>query len=267
MMNLITILLAIVAITMTIYASENLRKKSQENKNSLMKYLFDSLDEIFFSSTNSYNPANEEQDLDVFQKNSPFDKDNPLHDYIGFKKPLWLTDAKLFWLDLTAVNNTKYGEKLRNRLAIIKLSLIVLGAIPFALLGDSLSREAYLNLLLTLPLVLLFLYFIFNSFNKLSDYQWQVTKAIYTSNISFLFTKTHMYDMKEKTFYEIENIDKFVSESSEKEDKLFIYTSQNKILLLHYPIFYKEKLLYSIDFKDVVEQLNNILSEYKTSEK
>lgn len=264
MINFITIVLAIIAIIITLYASEDIRLKAYKSEGSPLKYLFDWLDSILFNnSVKADKKARAEYTNIEFIKGEPFSIDNPLYKFLELNSPLWIEDAKVFWLDLTSVNNVSYGNNLRKELVMVSLFLVLVASFLVGMQLILLAEGNYFTFLFTFPFSVFFIYLIFKGINKISIYDNKVKQAIYTSSIAFLFTKKHIYDIREKIFYSINEIEEFIFEPTDSGEKIFLVTKKRKIILLDYPTNYKDNLVSSVDYSTVVLQLNKYLLDYK----
>ena len=263
MMNFITLLMGIFAIIITMYASEDLREKAKNNKNSLLQFIFELLDKLFFNSIDFKNNILEEKKETDLKNKAYFSLDNPLYKYLELDTPIWKTEAQIYFIDLEAINNPKYGEKLLKTSGLLVMGMIFFSMIPLLFVFFNIENGHYFEAFFHLILLSLFLFLSFKAFDKIDSYIKSLRKATFNTNFNLIFTKKYLYDIRYETFYCMKNIQRFEAECSEKEDKLFICTDTKKSILLHYPIFYKDKLHYQLNFKEIANELNVYLSNFK----
>lgn len=263
MMNFITLLVGIFAIIITMYASEDLREKAKKNKNSLLQFIFESLDKFFFNSIDFKNNVLEEKKETDLENKTYFSLDNPLYKYLELDTPIWKTEAQIYFIDLQAINNPKYGEKLLNMSGLLLVGITFFSMTPFLFVFLDIRNGHYFEAFFHLILLSLFLFLHFKAINKIDNYLKSLRKATFNTSFNLIFTKKYLYDTRYNTFYRMKSVQRFEAECSEKEDKLFIYTDKKKSILLHYPIFYKDKLHYQLNFKEIANELNIYLKNFK----
>lgn len=258
-MNLITTLLASIAILVTIYASDSLREKAELTKSSLLKTFYRYFDDLLLT------PYPVSCTKRTSNEHFLCDEANPAYKGLNFESPVEISNAKVLYIDLDGINNTQYVKKLLGLTLIMLCIVLVLSLFILVKLALNFQSGNYQIGIIQVITLCLLLYLIIRSINKIVEKIDPILKLTRSSLFMIILTNKYIlvdYGNPSK-LYLLEVVNNFIGVTNEVENSLSILTTKGAVLLIKFPLHYEEVVRYQVNFETIASSLNSALKQLK----